>query len=268
MLFLGVTITPIISSSNIMNVQTSTISKTVPEKNTENIENHTKTTQVIIRKYHGNGTYTKTTVSLPPCTVQTLWKQLKMCDSTSMKLRVLKQYNLISSDANMDKFMTTMKKQDPTRRTMLRQLANPFLFNAFCSVYITAHALPLPILLLSAGSSSITGILNIIQSLRWLINSTDDDVDLIPSADIATTFAYCGIIGSTYIYTNGTFGYKTAEMFNLGACTLTGFVGYCIYLPIAFFWLETPRGGGVIPLSIVFFYGSAFSVAAFPCIYS
>lgn len=212
------------------------------EKRTKFVDDkhESETIEIVVREYHGDGTYTEITKEIPVEVAQELKKKLWNSDDVEDKIAFLKKHGIVPKDTSLEKYRNKaqrlVEKMDlPNEKAqLLRNKINSIkfsndnismVFNICSGIFLIVQPFALPI-----GLSLVTGILNYVIWWMW----THDLIRRIflPSADLPT-----GFIGKGLLETKGVLGYQNIsggysyELVPL-AGFLLGFVGSALFCPI------------------------------------
>lgn len=207
------------------------------------VNDETETIEITTREYNGDGTFRETKRKMPMSEAKKLWEKLRDAEDAERKLTILKEYNLVSKDTNLEDYKKrVLEKMDDlalirnSRKTHVE--SDKTVLNVLCKVEVCMLGLYLPV-----GSSFSTGFLN-----GWLCLKGYST--FIPSVDLL------GVgIGHGYISTDGVLGVQRGENVSF-SCVLFGFAGVFISYPFHK-WLPAWEFYGFSPLVTGFIFSTS-----------
>jgi hypothetical protein len=212
-LFIGLAFAPAIGSQVVKNER---IRKVEVKEGAETIE-------ITIREYNGDGTFRERKREMPMDKAKELHEKLKNEDFDK-KLTILKEYNLTSKDANLEKYKKEVLERvnelglsrdeiDGLIKNYPAFAESDGFFNILCKVEVCMLGLFLPI-----GGSTFTGILN----CWFCLNGYPV---FIPSIDLFNMG-----IGYGNMSMKGLLGIQKGEDIGF-SCVLFCFAGVCVSFP-------------------------------------
>ena len=200
-LFLNVTLTSVISS--------------------QTLDESIKLIEIKVREYNGDGTYIEKIKKIP----MDVAEKLKETNDFDRKLSILKEYNLVSKDASVEKYrneiqelaqqtgLTEEKMKQISKNIKSLNYLNPrFVFNVLCKVELWTLGIIIPF-----------GLSVIIWPLNLLLMIITEQYIPIPSIDLAIIST-----GPMIYETNGLLGDQSSM--NGWLIFTIGFVGIDVWL--------------------------------------